>query len=257
MNIRCHRATPLLLLLVVTRAPQGAAQQQMLLDKPVKAGELTLFPDLSDSTAYYYVPDKARLAIDANGKPQFSFLRYVENVRSAADQPDIRTGEGGGIVHAVVALGVTPEQLQDARRDLPRVRPGGRIVGPVVYRSGKFGLITSFKDPAGNLAKQVVGLGSAPILDGEKAAVSIQLTKLGATLLWASFHTTTPDISFTFEMEMAGFRSPHRAVIEANFDQIYAHEAFAVGFASTYLAAEIKGAFDDLRRQERQIALDV
>ena len=65
----------------------------------------------------------------------------------------------------------------------------------------------------------MVGLGNAPLLDGEKAAVSMQLTKLGAKILWESFQTPTPDISFSFEMDVTGFRSPQRAVIEANFDR--------------------------------------
>jgi hypothetical protein len=225
-----------------------ASAQQILLDKPVRAGEMVCFPDLNDPLTYYYVNDKPRLSTDPSGKPQFSFLRYVENVRSAA-AAGAREGEGGGIVHAVVALSVTKEQIAAAQRELQRTKPGVKLVGPVGYKSGRFGLVSSFKDTNGTLTKQVVGLGNAPLLDGEKAAVSIQLTKLGAKILWASFQTPTPDISFSFEMDLVGYRSPHRAVIEANFDQIYEHEAFAVGVASQYLAAEIKGAFDDLKRE--------
>src|SRR4030095_15311697 len=117
------------------------------------------------------------------------------------------------------------------------------------YKSGRFGLVSAFKDASGNLTTKVVGLGSAPVLDGEKAAVSILLTKQGAKILWESFKSPTPDISFSFEMDVTGYRSPHRAIIEANFDQIYEHQAFGVGFASTYLSGEIKAAFDDLQRQ--------
>ncbi|HYQ88677.1 MAG TPA: hypothetical protein VEU09_03510, partial [Candidatus Binatia bacterium] len=228
-------AAAVLLTLALFTVP--AMAQQILIDKPVRAGELTVFPDLNDPMSYYYVNDKPHLSLDANGKPQFSFLRYVENVRSGADQAEAQEGEGGGIVHAVVALSITPEQLQGAQQGLQRVKPGAKIVGPVVFKSGKFGLVSSFKDTNGNLTKQVVGLGNAPILDGEKAAVSMQLTKLGAKILWESFNTPTPDISFSFEMEMTGYRSPHRALIEANFDQIYEHKAFGVGVATKYLAA--------------------
>ncbi len=238
----------LLLLAAVATAAAPAFAQQILIDKPVHAGELTLFPDLNDATQYYYVNDKPHLATDANGEPQFSFLRYVENVKSGAGDPEATEGEGGGIVHALVTLGVTPEQLQDAQNELSRKVPGAKIMGPLVFKSGKFGLVSSFKDTNGNLTKQVVGLGNAPILDGEKAAISMQLTKLGAKVLWQSFQTPTPDITFQFEMQATGYRSPHRAVLEANFDQIYEHQAFGVGFASKYLAAEIKAAFDDLRR---------
>lgn len=243
---RAAALAALLLLAGVGVAPARA--QQILIDKPVHAGELTLYPDLSDPTAYYYVNDKPHLATDANGEPQFSFIQYVHNVRSGASDPEAKEGEGGGILHALVTLSVTPQQLQDAQNELSRKVPGAKIMGPVVYKSGKFGLVTSFKDPNGGLSKQVVGLGNAPILDGEKAAVSMQLTAQGATLLWNEFQTSTPDISFAFEMQASGYRSPHRAVIEANFDQIYEHQAFGVGFASKYVAAEIKAAFDDLRR---------
>jgi hypothetical protein len=235
-----------LVLALLAAAPARA--QQVLIDKPVRAGELTLFPDLNDETVYYYVSDKPRLATDASGRPQFSFLRWVQNVRSGADQPEAREGDGGGIVHAVVSLGVTPEQLRQAQQELQRIKPGARIQGPVVYRSGRFGLVAAVSDPTTGLSQKVLGLGKAPILDGEKAAVSILLTKQGAKVLWESFNTPTPDISFTFEMDMAGFRSPMKGVIEANFDQIYQHTAFSAGVASTYLSGEIRTAFDDLNR---------
>lgn len=238
-------ALAIVLALVWSAAPASA--QQILIDKPVKAGELNLFPDLNNENNYYYVADKVRLATDANGTPQFSFLRYVDNVRTAADQPGAREGDGGGIVQALVTLGVTPEQLDAARRELQRIKPGATIQGPVVFKSGRFGLVSSFADTKGELTKQVVGLGNAPLLDGEKAAISIQLTKLGAKILWESFNTAAPDVSFHFEMDMSGFRSPKRATIDADWSKIYEHKAFGAGVATNFLAAEVKGAYDDLR----------
>jgi len=226
------------------------AGQQVLLDQPIRAGDLILFPGVDDANVYYYVSDKPHLATDkSGGGPQFSFLRYVENADSGSSEAGLRASGGGGIVHALVALSVTPEQLAEARRALRRLKPGATLRGPVLFKSGTFGLVSSFTDPEGNLSHRVVGLGNAPLLDGEKAAVSMHLTQLGARILWQSFHTPTPDISFTFEMELDGYRSPRRAVIEADLDRIYEHRAFAAGLASTYLAAEIKGAFDDLREE--------
>lgn len=234
--------------LSVGLAPSASAVQ-VLLDEPVRAGELTLFPSYDDDKVFYYVLDKARLAEDENGRKQFSLLRYVDNKASAANDPESTEGEGGGILHALVTLEVTQEQIRDAQRELQRVRPGARIQGPVIYKSGKFALISAFADENGDLTEKVLGVGSAPILDGQKAAVSLLLTKQGSKILWQSFHTPTPDISFSFEMDMEGYRSPKRGVIEANFEQIYNHQAFNVGLASTYLSGEIKGAFDDLYRE--------
>jgi hypothetical protein len=232
-------------LVLAAAVPAGA--QQILLE-PVRAGELTLFRDLTDEKAYYYVSDRPRLATGPDGKPEISLLRWVENKRTGAGEAELREGDGGGIVHCLVTLSITPEQIQQAQAELQRQRPGARVKGPVMYRQGTFGLVSSFKDPKGGLVEQVVGLGKAPLLDGEKAAVSFQLTKRGAQILWESIQTPTPDISFTFEMEISGFRPPARAILEADFDQIYSHKKFAAGFASTHLGAEIEAAFDDLRR---------
>jgi len=230
--------------LLVALLSLAAGAQEIVLDQPVRAGGLIFFPTVSDPNAYYYAPTKARLATGETGKPQFSFLRYVENVNEAGKE---RTeGEGGGIVHAVVQLGVTDDELRDAQSDLRRVAPGGVVKGPVVFRSGKFGLVSSFQEANGDLVKRVVGLGTAPVLDGGKAAISIQLTKEGSKILWQSFQTATPDVSFLFEMEMAGYRAPKRAVIEADLDRVYDHSAFQLGVATTYVQAEINQAFDDL-----------
>ena len=236
---------PLFLTLSLILLCSSLWAQQIILDSPLKAGELTVFPEVGNANNYYYLPDKLRLAKHPSGKPQLSFLRYVENTsgETATDE-----AEGGGIVHAVIELSVTPAQLNEAKQQLRRLRPNGSIIGPIIYKGGTIALITSFNKENGELTKQVIGLGKAPVLDGQKAAVSIQLTKKGAKLLWESFKTSTPDLSFSFEMELAGFRAPIRAKIEANFDQIYEHKNFQAAIAAPVLAAEIKTTFDDLMK---------
>ncbi|CAM1371889.1 hypothetical protein [Tenacibaculum xiamenense] len=220
--------------------------QQVNLDKVVKAGELTLFQELKNPSTWYYVIDKPSIAKDANGKPKLSFLRYVDNVRSGANDSEAREGNGGGIVHALVELGVTQEQIKEAQNQLKTIVPGGIIKGPVIYKGGTITLISSFAQADGELTKKVLGIGKAPILDGQRAAISIQLTKQGAKILWESFKTPTPDLSVSFEMTLDGYRSPKKAVIEANFEQIYKHKTFEAGVAAPILAAEIKMAYDDL-----------
>lgn len=242
-----NKLTKLLLIACASVIFPGIVKcQQINLDKLVKAGELTLFPDLSDQNKFYYLPDKISLATGENGKPQFSFLRYVENVRTGSTQEGLREGEGGGIVHAIVALDVSEDIKREAQRELQRKHPGAVIEGPVIYKSGRFGLVSSFKDENGELTKQVVGLGNAPLLEGHKAAISILLTKQGAKILWESFKMAAPDITFAFEMEIQGYREPKRATIEADFDQIYSSQNFQAGIATSFLAAEIKIAFDEL-----------
>ena len=218
----------------------GVNGQNIILDKPTSAGELTLFPDMEDEKSYYYLPDKPRLATGKNGKPQFSFLRYVDN-SSSGDE-----GEGGGIVHAVVVLEVTEDQRREAERELQSVAPGAKIVGPVVYRDGNIALVSSIAQEDGEFAKKVIGLGKAPILDGQKAAISVLLNKQGAKILHASFQTPTPDMSVSFEMVVSGYRMPKKAVITAEWDKVYEHKSFQAAVASPILQAEVDMAFEDL-----------
>jgi hypothetical protein len=233
------RAIRLALLLTLFASSAGA--QQIIWDKSVQAGGLTMFRDIHDEKAYYYAPSRPRLGTDANGTPQFSFFRWVENKLGG------NTAEGGGIIHALVTFGVTKEALAEADRDLKRQIPGARLAGPIVPKEGVFAITSQLKDPKGGLATKVLGLGKAPILDGDKAAVSIMLTTLGAKVMWEQFQTPTPDLSFAFEMTVDGYTGPKRALVEADLEEISKHQSFGAGIAGNFFGAEIAATFDDLR----------
>ncbi|MEM1119283.1 MAG: hypothetical protein AAGJ18_02475, partial [Bacteroidota bacterium] len=229
--------------------------QQILLDKPVRAGELILFPSVSDESDYYYLADKPRLAFHEDGRPQFSFLRYVKNEKTEGSENNAITesNTGGGIIHALVELSVSDEQLKIAKRALSSIDGDAKIIGPVVFKSGTVSLISAVVDDKGDMVDRIVGLGSAPILENQKSAVAVQLNKLGSKILWETFNTPTPDFTFNFEMEVEGYLSPKRVLIEADFDRIYKHKAFDAGVAANLgkalMSAEISTAFDELTDQ--------
>ena len=242
INICC------VVILVIISIDISYAQQQILLDKPVRAGELILFPELKEKGNYYYLPDKPQLASHPEGDPIFSFLRYVKNEETAADVNSAITEStvGGGIVHALVELKVPDQMVKAAEKALRRVDSRGKIVGPVVFKSGTVSLISSVAKPNGDFESKVVGLGNAPILENQRSAVSVHLNKLGSKILWETFNTPTPDFSVHFEMEVEGYLSPKRVLIEADFERIYKHETFEAAVATPVLSAEINAAFDDL-----------
>jgi len=207
--------------------------QNIFIDKPVTAGPLTVFPDMANQNQYYYLPNKLRLGIGSNGKPQFSFLRFVENERSEAGEASVREGKGGGIVHALVELYVSEDMIKEAQQELKRAtrNENAILTGPIIYKSGTMALVSSIANEKGGYAKMVIGLGPAPVLAGNKAAVSVLLTKEGAKILWETFKTPTPDLSFSFVMSVVGYRSPINAKIEVDFERVYSSEALNVGFA--------------------------
>jgi hypothetical protein len=246
--------TRILLFSLVLTTSIGFAQP-IFIDQPIECGDLIVFPHITDTTKYYYLPNKIALGTTLSGKPQFSFIRYVQNVKTGADEATRSEGEGGGILHALVELKITDQQLTEAQAVLKKKvhRDNAVIMGPVIYKGGNFSLVSSFAEEGSELTKKVVGVGRAPVFVGNKAAVSIRLTKLGAKILWESCKTPTPDLSFSFVMDFSGYRSPMQARIEVDWDKVYEHQAFSVGIGVNTgyvgLGADIKAAFDELREQ--------
>ncbi len=229
--------------------------QPIFIDQPIEAGDLIVFPHITDTTKYYYLPNKLGLGTDAKGKMQFSFLRYVQNVKTENGEANRTEGEGGGILHTLVELKITDEQIARAQSELKKKtkRDNAVIIGPVIYKGGNFSLVSSFAEEGSEFTKKVVGVGRAPVFVGNKAACSIRLTKLGAKILWESCKTPTPDLSFSFVMDFSGYRSPMQAKIEVDWDKVYSHEGFSAGIGVNTgyvgLGLDIKAAFDELREQ--------
>lgn len=246
----------LMFVLVILISAAANAQkefvQRILLDKPVSAGTLKVFPLLDDPNSYYYLPNKVRLGVDENGRQQFSFIRFVENIGSGNADKTATVGDGGGYVHLLIGLSVSPDEIKAAEQELKNVNPKGKIVGTVVYRGGTMALITksvitNANNASGENQRRVLGIGPAPVLEGDKIAVSFLLDKNDATLLWESLKTPTPDISFNLNMTLAGYQSPVEFKIEMDWDKVYNHDIFNAGIATPVLQAEIGVAVQELK----------
>jgi len=242
------------LLLVFTNKARAQRDfvQQILLDKPVTAGKLKVFPGmLNDSNKYYYLPNKLRLAKDERGEPKFLFLYYVTNESPNAEELQ-SIGRTGGYVHLVVGLHVLPEELDEAKQELKKINRNGVIMGPVVYRGGTMALVT--KSVISNSAstvdpnqKRVLGIGPAPVLEGDNVAVSFILDSLDAKIMWESLQMPTPDLGFNLNMTLAGYQSPIGFDIVMDWDKIYKHKIFNAGVATPILKAEVGIASQELK----------
>ena len=106
--------------------------------------------------------------------------------------------------------------------------PGARLVGPVGYKSGTFVVLSSFLENE-RFTEKVVGFGNAPIFPGHKAAVSMELTAEGATILWESFGMETSQISVGFEMVIEGYRNAYEGSIEVDSSRFAQNQHIAGG----------------------------
>ena len=237
------RIAPLILFLILIFAGSGFCQE-INLDKMKKLGDLVCYQSLKDPATWYYLPDQPRLALK-NGKPQFSFMKYSRTNKTGKAGTNV--AEGGGIVHFLVTYGTSKDRVRAAQRRLQEEYPDAHIEGPVVYRKGSFALITSFKEDQEALVK-TVAVGKAPLMEGQKAAVSMALSRQGAELLWESFKGDTPDISLVFDMEFAGVREPYEATIEADWTRVSKHKRLKAGMKYSWFGADVDMLFQELRQ---------
>lgn len=233
------------LVMVLSAAFCGQAfAAEVFLDRPVRAGDLTVFQSAYEENSYYYLADKPVLDVNDSGTPKFSFMQYVRGQND--DQIT-----GGGLVHAVVKLEVTDEQISEAERELKQRRgSSATIVGPIPFRGGKVALISATIDSSGDSEDRVVGLGSAPTLENQAIAVAASIPKEGAEILYASMQTPAPDFSISFEMTIDGYNSPIQASIVAEWDKIYSHKDIQAAVQSPLLAAELRATFENLRKTQ-------
>lgn len=223
----------------------SAAAQNIALDHPVKCGRLQCFPSVDVSDEYYYLPSNPHVALNEEGKHEFSFTRYVEGSPEAEGTGGLVEAEGGGIVHFLVDYTVPDSRLDAAREALREISEDAVLRGPIVFEAGTFALVSSFapdEDKPDDLSKRVIGVGRAPLIEGLKAAVSIHLTKKGSQILWQSFQMDTPDISLVFEMTFSGLNDPAEATITADWTKLQDTADVTLGAKVSYMG--IGGGFD-------------
>ncbi|MGD8497087.1 MAG: hypothetical protein PVF05_13005 [Gemmatimonadales bacterium] len=232
--------------------PAGAAAQNVLLERGVQAAGVWCFPLASDTLSYLYIPDRARLATDDEGRPKFSFVRYVTNERAAtASNETIGDAEGGGILTFLVSYGVSEDRRRRAERELTRVI-GNRDVtlkGPLIFQSGTFNLVSAVLGEDGDQARHaVLTTGAAPVLEGNRIALSFELDPERSTLLLQSLQTATPDVSLVFDMSFVGIAPAFDATLTVDWAKVQRHKEFSAGGSVYWVGADIETAFDEMRR---------
>ncbi len=232
-----------------------AKAQELLLDQMQSAAGLKMFPVYGEPKSFYYMPDKIQIPKGRDGKPQFSFLKFV-NDDGGNGEGGIQNVDGGGLVTFLVAFEVDDQTIQRAQADLQGKVPGAKIIGPLNYREGTFALVSEFQQEDGDWAKRVLGLGKAPVMEGHKAAVSIRLTKTGSTILWNSFEQAASNINVSFEMIIGGYRNPYEAKMTAWWEKIAKNRALNVGARTDYFGVDIQDIMKELR-EEGGIELEV
>lgn len=244
------RAAALLMLAGLAAAPVVQAQP-VSLEKGVQAAGLWCFPLVSDPRQYVYLPSSARLAKDAAGKPQFSFIRYaLDTTGAAAAASPVSAAAGGGILHFLVQLETPPDLVRAAEQALQREVPGGEIaLRPLIFKEGRYALVSSILKPAASAPETtMLATGRSPVLEGERLAFSFDLEPEKATLLMRSFAMNTPDVSLVFDMTFDGLTEAYDADLTIDWAEVRKTKGFSAGASLYYVSADVEHMLDELRR---------
>lgn len=229
-----------------------ARAQQVFVDRGVRAADLWCFPLTTDSLTYVYLPAGVRLAEDEQGQPQFSFVRYVINTGGdTTSAASITEARGGGVLTFLVQLDTPAAMVRDAAAALQKTldQPGVTLRGPMIFTDGRFTLVSSVLQPGANRAEtHAIAAGRAPVLEGNRLALSFDLDPSRASLLLKSFAMATPDVSLMFDMTFSGLTEAYNADMTVHWSEVRKSKAFSAGGSAYFVSADISVALDELRR---------
>jgi hypothetical protein len=185
----------------------SALAQRVELGQGTRAEGLWTFPIVGKPDHWVYIPAEARIAQDSNGRPEFSFLRFSRvDSKAEAEDTSITEANGGAILTFLIEYHTPANLIARAQADL-RQELGNEnieIRGPIVFQSGRYTLVSSILNDKGVTEDITLMTGAAPVLEGNKLALSFELDKNRAALLMESFQMATPDISLVFDLEFSG-----------------------------------------------------
>lgn len=213
---------------IIIVAVHISTAQDIYLDKGLFVGGLWCFPTVNDTLVYKYLPNDVALALDRENFPQFSFIRYtnssLESLPNAAQESSLSNASGGSVLHFLITYFTEPEKISEAQ-ELLRQRLGNsslKISAPVIFKSGRYALVSSIlNQTSGHAEISLLAAGKAPLLEGSRIALSVEMSPKYSTLLLESLKMPTPDISVVFDFEFSGISSEYRAEIAVDWSQYY------------------------------------
>jgi hypothetical protein len=231
---------------------QQVNAQQISIDRGVRAEGLWCFPLTTDSLVYLYLPDKGLLGSDENNKPQFSFIRYVNDVlETTTSDNTITKADGGAILHFLVTYDTDEKKILRAEAKLRELFSNDKIKlrGPVIFKEGRYALVSSIINPDnGKEEKKLMSIGAAPVLQGSRIALSFELDPVRATLLLNSLKMTTPDVSIVFDMTFSGIMDAYNAKLIVDWTEVNKGQKISAGGSYYFFSADLELIYAELRR---------
>lgn len=242
-------ARNLLCFLLLMLTSEFTLAQRVELGHGVRSAGLWTFPLVGQPEQWVYIPAEARIALNSEGGPQFSLLRF-SRVDSKAESQDtsITEAEGGAILNFLIEYHTPDALIARAQNELREQLGNDNVVirGPMIFESGRYTLISSILNDRGISRDVTLMAGAAPVLEGNKLALSFELDKDRASMLMESFQMATPDISLVFDLEFSGLTDAYDAQVIVDWEKMRESSAFKGGGRVLWVQADIGAEFSRL-----------
>ncbi|WDP84027.1 MAG: hypothetical protein HUN05_01665 [Desulfobacter sp.] len=201
---------------------------------------ILLLQDAADPHNYYYIPPAPRVSQRKDGGLELSVIKFVD--------PGGETS--GGLFHMLISLSLPQEDLAALEAELKKIKPKGRLAGPVPLKQAAEG---SFSIISGTLSNDkfttsIISSGRAPVTPGSKAAVAATLSPHGATLLWESIQKPTSDVSVALRTYYEASLPSFEAKIHAQVSTVYTHFSKIKNRQDGYTRKQVRDIVDELVR---------
>lgn len=204
--------------------------------RQVKVGEnqaLYVFPDFSDASQYYYLPNFPHIAKLEGGAPAIHLLVYREDLDTIADDDP----EAVAFLSLDVDLAWPPQMIEDAASRLrieDQLAEKPRLT-PIFFHKGAVKLmlldaVTPEEDaaaPAGEarptaFVTKIMGAGSPSLYGDNRAIFQATLSKKGAAALSGALDGVTP-IGVVYTLTFAGLQPAFNIKANVDWQKIYDH----------------------------------
>lgn len=239
------------LVLVLIGCADSVRAQLVELERGTRVHGLWCFPIMDRPNEWVYIPSQSRLSTDDQGRPNFSFIRYAFN-REASDDPGVSISQasGGGILHFLIEYETPQPQIEQAQQQLRERFENDELalIGPLIFNSGRYTLISSILNGEGIQQRHILATGTAPVMEGNRLALSFHMEPEQAMLLMESFQMETPDISIVFDLEFSGITDAYEARVFVDWSQVRQTQSMSAGGTVYFVSADVKAEFDRLVR---------
>lgn len=227
----------------------------MLFLKPLfTVNRVTVFGDHADKDQFYYLPENPRISTGRDGRPAFTFLKYLRDI---TDNPAFAEGQslGGGFAIFTVDLSLDEETQGEIMSRARRFGSSSPRLASAPFHAGEVRLVAldSAEDPESGKVRFVerVEGSTTPSLFGDlRATFSLRLSQEGAELLEQAFVKGGQPIGVVYDVKFTGLRPAFDITIHADYKRIYNEFNAQVGAQYMMFRAEIEAGFQKLEQDK-------